>query len=81
MDILKPNTRYKLVTVTLACPESIGEAGMADGINEMLNEGISRFPDNCAYADWSIDFSGPVRTTSREAEEGELFDPVVRSAL
>jgi hypothetical protein len=81
MRNLKPHTDYILVTVTLACPMSITEAGMADGINEMLNGDLADYPDNCAYADWTIDFAGPVRHTSADPEEGEIFDPVAKSAI
>ena len=73
MHVLKPNTQYKLVTLTLACPVEITEAGMADGINEMLNEGLIFHGSNCGYADWQIDFSGPVKTTDNSPEEGVLF--------
>lgn len=78
MHNLKPNTKYKLISVTMAIPLEIGEAGMADGINEMLRESMMDYPD--FLGDYNIDFSGDVRETDGDPEEGELFDPIGRCA-
>ena len=71
MHTLKPDTKYKLVEITLACPESIEDAEIADWINESLNEQI-RYSD-CVFDDWKISFTVQLRKTNLTPQEGDLF--------
>ncbi len=69
MHTLLPNTKYKIVTVNLAIPAS-DDAEITDGLNDL-------FISVCAE-DWICDWqfpqqTFPVKTTSAEPEEGELF--------
>ncbi len=69
-----------MVEVTLACPAEFSDAEIADGINEMLNESMRQYPDNSAFHDWKIEFDVPVRETSSDPIEGELFTPPRKTA-
>lgn len=80
MHTLSPNTSYKMVEVTLACPAEFSDAEIADGLNEMFNESLQRFPDNSAFCDWKIEFDVPEQKTSSDPVEGELFTPVRKTA-
>ncbi len=79
MHSLQPKTAYKLITVQIAVPASLSEAEMADGINETLGDAVDGQGETM-FADWSIDFSGPTRTTDANPEEGDLLDPIGRCA-
>jgi hypothetical protein len=81
MEYLKPNTNYKIVSIRLACPESIDDGELTDGLNEMLRNAMS-FGD-CVFDDYAIDnfsiegvFTGNIKTTDSNPEEGELFNPI-----
>jgi hypothetical protein len=74
MHNLKPKTHYKFINVTLACPISITDGEIADGLNEMLNHVIIQ--SDTVFDDWRIDFpydSSTEKMTGDSPEEGELF--------
>ena len=78
MHLLKPNTKYKLVVLTMACPVEEGEAMMADAINETMRE--SMIMDNSVIHDYSIDFRGPEVMTDGAPEEGSITPIPFRGA-
>lgn len=52
MNCLKPNTQYQIITINVAMPVDITEAGMADAINETLHNANGN--DDPVFADWQI---------------------------
>lgn len=75
MHSLQPRTGYRIVTVHLAVPESIDEAGAADGINDMLREALKTHEEKCVFHDWQLKTNGscPIYRTDNMPVEGDLF--------
>jgi len=86
MHALRPNTDYRIATVQIAVPMNVDANAFADGMIEMLDNGM--MASDAVYHDWSYAFSErswslseallelPTATTSAEPEEGELFGDV-----
>lgn len=72
---LKPNTPYRLVTITVAVPASLLDASdaiVADGLNEMLRPGM--LCNDAVFHDYELRLAdAPLRTTDDAPEEGDLF--------
>ncbi len=69
---LEPDTKYKLVPIVLAIPETVSESDIADGLNEMLRAAAS---EDIFVADYTLHGlkNLQIKTTTSQPEEGELF--------
>jgi glutamine cyclotransferase len=73
MHLIQPNTKYRIVTVELAVPDSVEY--WTDGMNEMLNQCLQTTQQSgeLFIADWQILNNEREVTSSATPEEGELF--------
>jgi len=77
MHTIKPNTNYRIVTIHVAVPESLGDE-FTDGMNDMLNGCLMNTEQTGEefIADWQYKDEEIVATSSSDPVEGELFNRI-----
>lgn len=72
MHKLKPNTSYRIVAILVAVPDTIDNATLADGLNEMMRPALDC--DDAVFDDYALKaVQLPEVKSSDDPEEGEVF--------